>query len=171
MDKQNDYDAQRYAGVLELVRDKSNWANGDSGLHRGVSAYFCHNSYAAQVLDIAIENGSPVVKKVTSALDCGIVVNPDAAINLCEGGIVDGIGNALYGELTFKEGIIQKSNFDIYRMIRMSEAPKEIDVHFVQNNIDPTGLGEPMFPPVFGAVANALYKATGKRYYDHPYLT
>ncbi len=167
--EQNDYDAQRYAGVLELVRDKSNWANGDSGLHRGVSAYFCHNSYAAQVLDMAIENGKPVVKKVTCAIDCGIVVNPDAAINLCEGGIIDGIGNALYGELGFKEGAPQKSNFDKYRLIRMSEAPDDIEVHFVNNQIDPTGLGEPTFPPVFGAVANALYKATGKRHYDQPF--
>ena len=55
-------------------------------------------------------------------------------------------------------------------MIRMSEAPKEIDIHFVENNIDPTGLGEPTFPPVFAAVANALYKATKKRFYDHPFL-
>ncbi len=64
----------------------------------------------------------------------------------------------------------QKSIFDTYRMIRMGEAPKQIDVHFVENTMDPTGLGEPAFPPVFAAVANALYKATGKRYYDQPYL-
>ena len=102
-------------------------------------------------------------------IDCGIVVNPDAAINLTEGAIVDGIGNALFGELKFKEGVPDKKNFDQYRMIRMLEAPKKIDVHFVQNGIDPTGLGEPAFPPVFGALANALYKATGKRYYKQPF--
>jgi isoquinoline 1-oxidoreductase beta subunit len=99
------------------------------------------------------------------------VVNPDSAANMAEGGIVDGIGNALYGELTFKEGVPYKNNFDTYRMIRMSESPKEIDVHFVQNDIDPTGLGEPMFPPIFGAVANALYKATGKRHYHQPFIS
>ena len=156
---------------MKLVREKSGWDSGDSGMSRGVSAYFCHNSYAAQVLDLVIENGKPVVKKVTCAMDCGIVINPDAATNLCEGGIVDGIGNALYGELTFKEGVPDKSNFDSYRMIRMSEAPKEIEVHFVENDIDPTGLGEPMFPPVFAAVANALYRATGKRHYRQPLLS
>lgn len=166
----NDYEADRYAGVLKLVREKSNWDNKDSGVHRGVSAYFCHNSYAAQVLDMVMQDGKPVVQKVTCALDCGIVINPDAAINLAEGGIVDGIGNALYGELTFKEGVPSKNNFDTYRMIRMGEAPKEIDVHFVKNDIDPTGLGEPMFPPVFAAVANALYRATGKRYYQQPFV-
>ena len=166
----NDYDAERYAGVLELVKEKSAWGNKDEGLHRGVSAYFCHNSYAAHVLDLTIEDGKPVVQKVTCAIDCGIVVNPDAAANMAEGGIVDGIGNAFYGEMTFKDGVPQKNNFHQYRMIRMSEAPKEIEVHFVQNEIDPTGLGEPPFPPVFGAVANAIYKATGKRKYHQPFL-
>ncbi len=153
----NDYDAERYAGVLELVRDKSNWDSGDSNKSKGVSAYFCHNSYAAQVLEMEMKEGKPHIHKVTCAIDCGIVVNPDAATNLCEGGIVDGIGNALYGELTFSEGVPQKSNFDKYRMIRMPESPKEIEVHFVKNEIDPTGLGEPTFPPIFGALANALY--------------
>ena len=166
----NDYDAERYAGVLKLVKEKSNWANEDPVLSRGVSAYFCHNSYAAQVVDLRMENGVPHIERVTCAIDCGIVVNPDAAVNLCEGGIVDGIGNALYGELTFKDGIPEKSNFDRYRLIRMSEAPKKIDVYFVQNEIHPTGLGEPTFPPVFGAIANALYKSTGKRYYHQPFI-
>jgi isoquinoline 1-oxidoreductase beta subunit len=168
--ERNDYDAARYAGVLELVREKSGWGQNDANLHRGVSAYFCHNSYAAHVLDLTIKDGKPVVQKVTCAVDCGIVVNPDAAANMAEGGIVDGIGNAFYGEMTFKDGMPEKTNFDKYRMIRMGEAPQAIEVHFVQNEIDPTGLGEPPFPPVFGAVANALYKATGKRQYDQPFL-
>ena len=168
--EKNDYDAERYAGVLKLVKEKSNWGKNDDHLHRGVSAYFCHNSYAAHVLDLTLENGKPVVQKVTCAIDCGIVVNPDAAANMAEGGIVDGVGNAFYGEMTFKDGVPQKNNFDQYRMIRMGEAPKEIEVHFVQNEIDPTGLGEPPFPPVFGAVANAIYKATGKRRYRQPFL-
>ncbi len=167
----NDYEPERYAGVLKMVREKSNWGKSGSNVHRGVSAYFCHNSYAAQVLDMVIKNGQPVVKKVTCALDCGILINPDAAVNLVEGGIVDGIGNALYGELTFKDGVPDKENFDTYRMIRMSEAPDEIDVHFVESDIDPTGLGEPMFPPTFAAVANALYRATGKRHYHQPYMS
>ena len=166
----NDYDPARYAGVLQLVKEKAQWGPETSGVHRGVSAYFCHNSYAAHVLDLTIQNGKPVVEKVTCALDCGIVVNPDAAANMAEGGIVDGIGNAFYGEMTFKDGVPQKNNFHQYRMIRMGEEPKEIEVHFVQNEIDPTGLGEPPFPPVFGAIANALYRATGKRYYQQPFL-
>ena len=166
----NDYDAARYAGVLELVKEKSNWGQEQPNVHRGVSAYFCHNTYVAHVLDLELDAGKPQVKKVCCAIDCGIVVNPDAATNTAEGAIVDGIGNALYGAMTFKNGVPEKSNFDKYRMIRMAEAPKEIDVHFVQNEIAPTGMGEPPFPPIFGAVANALYKATGTRSYHQPFL-
>lgn len=168
--ERNDYDADRYAGVLKLVREKSNWDQSRPDVHRGVSVYFCHNSYSAQVLDLTIAEGQATIERVCCAVDCGIVVNPDAASNLAEGAIVDGIGNALYGELPFEEGVPEKTNFHQYRMIRMSEAPKKIDVHFVQNQIDPTGLGEPTFPPVFAALANALYQATGKRFYDQPYL-
>lgn len=168
--EKNDYVASRYAGVLELVRDKANWNTELPGVHRGVSAYFCHDSYVAQVLDMKVENGSPVIDKVTCAVDCGIVVNPDAATNLCEGGVVDGIGHAMYSQMSFKEGSPEQKNFDRYRIIRHSEAPKSIDVHFVQNEIDPTGLGEPPFPPIMGAVANALYRATGQRHYHQPFM-
>ena len=167
--ERNEYDAARYAGVLELVRDKSLWSE-KNGVSRGVSAYFCHNTYAAHVLEMKIEEGKPVVTNVCCAIDCGVVVNPDAAKNMAEGAITDGIGNAFYGEMTFNDGMPQKNNFDTYRMIRMGEAPKSIDVHFVENGIDPTGMGEPPFPPIFGAVANAMYKATGKRYYHQPFL-
>jgi len=97
--EKNDYDAARYAGVLELVKEKARWT-ADNELHRGVSAYYCHNSYVAQVLDIALEDGLPKVKKVYCAVDCGIVVNPEGAINQIEGGIVDGIGHAMFSELT-----------------------------------------------------------------------
>jgi len=165
----NDYDPKRYAGVLELVRDKSNWATPIDGVHRGVSAYFCHNSYVAEVIDVVIKDKTPVVENVYAAVDCGIVVNPDSAANMGEGAIVDGIGNAFYGEMTFENGVPTKSNFDKYRMIRHAEAPKKIEVHFVQNNEEPTGLGEPLFPPVFAALGNSLYKATGKRLYDQPF--
>jgi isoquinoline 1-oxidoreductase beta subunit len=165
----NDYDVDRYAGVLELVREKSKWGEMQGGVHRGVSAYFCHNTYVAQVIDLTMQNNKPTFEKVYAAVDCGVVVNPDAAANMGEGGIVDGIGNALFGELTFRDGVPEKSNFDTYRMIRQVEAPKSIEVHFVKNDKDPTGLGEPLFPPVFAAVANALYKATGKRFYDQPF--
>lgn len=98
------------------------------------------------------------------------MINPDAASNMIEGTVVDGVGNSMYGELTFREGATEQENFNKYRMIRHREAPKSIDVHFVKNEIDPTGLGEPPFPPEFGALANALYKATGERKYRQPFI-
>lgn len=168
--KNNDYNPVRYAGVLELARDKSGWGKTENSAYsRGIAAYFCHNSYAAHVVDMVTRDGEPYVERVTSAIDCGIIINPDAAINMVQGAVVDGIGNAFYGTLTHKDGVSEQTNFHNYRLIRHNEAPKKIDVHFVQNEIDPTGLGEPPFPPVFGAVANALYKNTGKRYYNQPF--
>ncbi len=168
--EQNDYDASRYAGVLELIRDKSGWDTDSAGKNRGVAAYFCHNSYVANVLDITVENGTPVIQKVFAAIDCGIVVNPDAAVNMTEGGSIDGIGHAMYSQLTFNNGQPEQENFDSYRLIRHAEAPKSIEVHFVESETDPTGLGEPPYPPVMGALANALYKATGNRYYHQPFV-
>lgn len=168
--ERNDYEAKRLAGVLELVRSKSNWGQDVPNVHRGVSAYFCHDSYVAHVIDLKVDNGKPRVEKVYCAVDCGIVVNPVAATNLVEGGSVDGIGHAMFSGLTFTNGTPDQNNFNKYRLIRHREAPKAIDVHFVQSTVDPTGLGEPPFPPVMGALANALYKATGKRHYSQPYL-
>ncbi|MFM6947420.1 MAG: molybdopterin cofactor-binding domain-containing protein [Aquirufa sp.] len=168
--KNNEYEADRYAKVIELAREQSNWEQTKKTKKLGFSAYFCHDSYAAHVIDLEMKNGEPSIQKVYCALDCGIVVNPAGAINLAEGGIVDGIGAALYGKMTFVNGVPQSSNFHNYRMIRMSEAPKEIDVQFVKNEIDPSGMGEPAYPPVFGALANALYRATGKRHYDQPFV-
>lgn len=169
--KDNDYDADRYAGVLKLVKEKSGWNNSESKKYsRGVAAYFCHNSYAAHVVDMVKKDGQPYVERVFSAMDCGVVINPDAAVNMVQGAVVDGIGNAFYGGLIHKEGISDQNNFNRYRMIRHREAPKIIDVSFVQSDIDPTGLGEPPFPPVFAAIANALYKNMGKRFYNQPFV-
>jgi isoquinoline 1-oxidoreductase beta subunit len=167
--KNNEYDAERFAQVLNVLKEKSAWGKAETGVHRGVSAYFCHDSYAANVLDLELKDGQPVVKKVHCVLDCGIVINPDTAKNMAEGAVVDAIGTALYGNMTFTNGVPDANNFHQYRMIRMNEAPKQIDVHFVPSTVDPTGMGEPGYPPVFAALANALYKATGKRFYDQPF--
>ncbi len=165
----NDYDANRYAEVIRLAKEKSNWGTQKEGVHRGFAAYFCHNSYVADVVDLKVEKGQTIVENVCVAVDCGIVVNKDAAINLVEGGTVDGIGTALYSGLNLKQGAPQQTNFDRYRLIRHAEAPKAIEVHFVNNGMSPTGLGEPMYPPVMGALANAMYQATGKRLYQQPF--
>jgi isoquinoline 1-oxidoreductase beta subunit len=168
--KENDYDPERYAGVLNLIKEKSNWGTEIAGISRGVSAYYCHNSYVAQVVDIAMEGDEPIVKKVWCAIDCGIVINPEGARNQIEGGIVDGIGHAMYSAMTFDDGKPNQSNFNRYRLIRHKEAPIAIETFFVDNGIDPTGLGEPSLPPIAAALANAIYSATGKRIYSQPFI-
>ncbi|MCV9386012.1 xanthine dehydrogenase family protein molybdopterin-binding subunit [Reichenbachiella ulvae] len=168
--EKNDYDAERYAGVIKLVKERSNWGVETPGIKRGMAAYYCHNSYVAQVVDLAELDGEWRVKKVWCAVDCGIVVNREGAVNMMEGGIVDGLGHAMFSQMTFKDGKPDQSNFHNYQLIRQEQAPLEIETFFVENNIDPTGLGEPPLPPVIGALANALYQATGKRYYDQPFL-
>ncbi|WP_149273602.1 xanthine dehydrogenase family protein molybdopterin-binding subunit [Pareuzebyella sediminis] len=170
--EKNDYEPERYAGVLKLVKEKANWnSDANKGKSRGVSAYFCHNSYVAQVMDLTMEGDTPNIDKVWCAVDCGIVINPLSARNQVEGGIVDGVGHATYSALTFEDGKPDQSNFDKYRLIRNMEAPMEIETFFVDNEIDPTGLGEPSLPPISGALANAMYKATGRRYYNQPFIS
>lgn len=164
--ERNDYDPSRYAGVLELVREKSNWA---ANKNFGVAATYCHRAYAAHVIEVKMSNNEPRVEHVFSAIDCGVVVNPDSATNMVEGNVIDAIGHAMYGEQTFTKGKPDNLNLGKYRLIRSNEAPKNIEVHFVKNNIDPTGLGEGPYPSTFGALANALYKATGERFYHQPF--
>ena len=167
--KKYDYDAERYAGVLRLVKEKSDWRTGTPDVHRGVAAYYCHNSYVAEVMDVVVENNQPKVKKVWCAVDCGIVINKEGATNMIQGGVIDGIGHAMYSELRFENGSSVHKNFDTYKLIRHNQAPSEIEVFFVENEISPTGLGEPGLPPAAGALANALYKATGSRFYHQPF--
>jgi isoquinoline 1-oxidoreductase beta subunit len=85
------------------------------------------------------------------------------------GGVVDGMGHAMYSKLSFREGVADQNNYNTYRLIKMKEVP-EIETHFVDNGIDPTGLGEPALPPTGGAVANAIFKATGKRLRNQPFI-
>lgn len=161
------YDIDRMKGVIELAAEKSNWGK-KKNVSQGFAVYFSHRSYVAQVADVEMKNGKPVIQKITAVGDCGIVINSLGANQQVRGGIVDGMGHALFGNLTFKDGAAEQRNYNTYRMIRFKEVP-EIDVHFVDNGIDPTGLGEPALPPTGGAIANAIYKATGTRLYKQPF--
>jgi isoquinoline 1-oxidoreductase beta subunit len=165
-----EYDPGRFAGVLELLREKSGWGKDQPNVHRGVAAYYCQGSYAGEVLDITMADGKPVISRVCCAVDCGILVNPDGAASQAEGCIVDGIGVAMYGGITFTNGVPDQDNLEAYTLIWNSEAPKSIDVHFVKSDLDPSGVGEPPYPPIMGALANALYRATGKRHYNQPFV-
>ncbi|MBX2898447.1 MAG: xanthine dehydrogenase family protein molybdopterin-binding subunit [Cyclobacteriaceae bacterium] len=161
------YDIDRMKSVINLAAEKSGWGK-KKNLAQGFSVYFSHRSYVAQVAEVEMVSGSPILKKIIAASDCGIVINLSGAQQQVRGGIVDGLGHALYGQVTFKAGAAEQRNFNNYRLIRYNEVP-QVEVHFVDNGIDPTGLGEPALPPTGGAVANAIFKATGKRLYNQPF--
>ena len=168
-DERIQYNPERLQGVIEKVVKASNYGKSKEGTYQGFAVYYCHNTHVAEVADIEMDNGIPIVIKVTVAVDCGIVVNPLGAKNQVVGGVIDGIGHVMYGELTFKNGIPQSNNYNSYQLIRMGQTP-QVDVHFVDSNEAPTGLGEPTLPPVGGAIANAIYKATGKRLTKMPFM-
>jgi isoquinoline 1-oxidoreductase beta subunit len=162
------YDIDRMKGVITLVADKAGWGK-KPGVAQGFSVYFSHNSYVAQVGEAVLKNGQPVVRKIYAAGDCGVVVNQSGARQQMTGGIVDGLGHAMFGNLTFKDGAPEQKNFNAFRLIRLADVP-EVEVHFVDNGIDPTGLGEPALPPTGAAAANAIFKATGKRLRNQPFV-
>jgi len=168
-DERIQFSPERFEDVINLVVEKSNWGKTKEGVYQGFSSYYCHNTHVAEVADIEMKNGLPVVKKVTCAIDCGIVVNPLGALNQVKGGVIDGIGHAMYGDFSFKDGVPQANNFVNYHLIRMDETP-EVEVHFIQNELAPTGLGEPALPPAGAAVANAIHAATGMRVTKQPFI-
>lgn len=167
-DERIQYSPERMKKVIAKAVEKSGWGNQPDHIYQGFVNYYCHNTHVAEVADVEIENGEPVVKKITCVVDCGIVVNPLGALNQIEGGVIDGVGHSMYGELDFANGRPTANNFDKYRLIRMKEAPI-VETYLMENDHSPTGLGEPTLPPAGGAVANAFKAATGNRLYQQPF--
>lgn len=155
---------RRTADVIKLAAEKAGWGQPlPDGHAHGLGFYFSHAAHVAEVAEVSLEADSTVrVHKVTVAADVGPIVNMSGAKNQMEGSVIDGIGTMFYQGLTIENGAIEEGNFDQYPMLKMAEAP-EVDVHFIQSEFDPTGLGEPGLPPVLPAVANAIYAASGQR--------
>jgi isoquinoline 1-oxidoreductase subunit beta len=162
------YEPERFEEVIKTVAERAKWTKAPKGIYQGFSVYFSHNSYVAQIADVVMEKGKPKIKKINAVTDCGIVVNMSGAKNQVYGSIIDGLGHALFGKLTFEDGMPQENNFNTFRLVRIDEIP-EIDAFFIKNDKNPTGLGEPALPPVGGALANAFAKATKKRLYQQPF--
>jgi len=154
----------RAKAVLELAAEKSGWGQKlPPGSGRGVSVQFVFGSYMSQVAEVAVaKDGGVRVQRVVCAVDCGMVVNPDTVKAQIEGGIIFGITAALYGQITLKNGRVEQSNFDNYRMLRINEVPV-VEVHIINSTEAPGGIGEPGTAAVSPAVANAIFAATGKR--------
>lgn len=109
------------------------------------------------------------IPKVVSVVDCGIYVNPDQVKAQTEGNIIFGLTAALKDPITFKNGAAEQANFDTYRMLRINEAPRDIQIHLIENEEAPGGIGEPGLPPIGSALLNAVYDLTGKRIRKLPF--
>lgn len=164
------YDVEKFKSVIDLVSKMSNWGKNTPGRFKGFAAYYSFSTYVAEVAEISMVNGKPKVHKVYCAVNCGQVVNLSGAETQVQGGIVDGLGHAWFSEITFDKGAVQQKNFNAYKLLRMQDAPLDVEVQFVATNDAPTGLGEPALPPIAAAVCNAIFAATGKRVRKLPFI-
>ena len=153
---------ERQQGVLQLAAEKAGWGQPlPEGHAHGIAVHSTFGvTHVAQIAEVSIEDGVIRVHKVTCAVDCGRVINPDGVIAQMESGIIFGMTAALYGEITIEDGQIQQSNFNNYRLTRMREAPV-IDVHILETDNSPSGIGEMGVPPTAPAIANAVFALTG----------
>ena len=155
---------QRAANVIKLAADKAGWGRDmPDGRALGLAFYFSHLGHIAEVADVSVDADRKIkVHKVTVAADVGPIVNMSGAENQMQGSVVDGLSTMLGLSVTFENGRVQQSNFDKYPLLRMPATPV-VDVHFVDSDYSPTGLGEPALPPLAPAVTNAIFTATGRR--------
>lgn len=153
----------RHRWVLELVAEKIGWTTPPpEGVGRGVAVHKSFESYAAAAVEVKVEDGAIVVKRVVIAIDCGRVVNPDIVKQQLESAVIFGLSATLKQRITFENGRVQQSNFHDYPPLRVGEVPK-IEAYVRENEAAPTGVGEPGLPVIAPAVANAVFALTGKR--------
>lgn len=161
----------RSKGVLAMAAEKSNWANrgklpNNQGL--GIAVHFSFNTYVAMAVRVEVNGDDIKVLEVDAVVDCGQVLNTDSATAQMEGAVVMGMSLSLRTEVVFRDGAVVNSNFHNYPVLRINEMP-QVNVHFMENDFKPTGLGEPGLGPFAPALANAVFAASGKRYRDLPF--
>ena len=159
----------RAIDVIKRAAEASGWGRSmPVGTGLGFSFYFCHAAHVAEVAEVSVdENRNLRVHKVTVAVDVGPIINMSGAISQVQGSVIDGLSTMAMQQITMKDGIIQQDNFDTYPVMRIAATP-EVDVHFIQSDNKPTGLGEPALPPLAPAVTNAIFAATGTRVRSMP---
>jgi isoquinoline 1-oxidoreductase beta subunit len=164
-------DTRRLRRVLELAGDKSGWGKKKSGggWGLGIAAHRSFNTYVASVVEVQVDaRGAIQVPRIEQVVDAGVIVNPDRVRAQMEGSAVMAVGLARTGEITAAGGRIQQSNFNNFQVPRMNDAPRQVNVHLVESDALPTGVGEPGLPPVLAALGNAIFAATGKRVRELP---
>jgi isoquinoline 1-oxidoreductase subunit beta len=160
-------DTGRLRRVVELAAERAGWGKTlPKGRGLGIAAHRSFVSYIATVVEVAVDDkGNITVPRVDTAIDCGFCVNPERVASQIEGAAVMGLTLAKYGEISFKDGRVEQSNFNDFQLVRIDESPKMTHVHIVPNGIEvpPSGVGEPGVPPFTPALCNAIFAATGKR--------
>jgi len=159
----------RMRAVLQLAADKAGWGKAPAGHFQGIACFGCFGTYAAQVVELSMENNQPRIHRVVGTLDCGQVVNPNIVEQQIQGGVIYALCNALRAKITIEKGRVVQGNFDDYAPMRMNEVPK-VEAYFVESTEPPTGTGEPPIPPLAPAICNAMYAATKKRVRALPIL-
>jgi isoquinoline 1-oxidoreductase subunit beta len=165
-------DDARYKAVLKTATDKAGYKAGGklgNGRFQGVALMEGYGTYVAQVSEVSIDKGSVRVHRVTVAVDCGMMVNPDIVKAQVESSVAYGLSAVLLSKITFKDGKVEQSNFHDYPVMRMSDMPR-VDVHIMASSEKPGGIGEPIVATCGPSVANAVFVATGKRVRKLPIL-
>lgn len=159
------YDATRMKGVVRLAAEKAGWGEKRArGSGMGIAFHFSHRGYVAEVVDLSVaRDGALTIHRVTAAVDVGPIMNRSGAENQVQGSIIDGLSSSWLQEITVEHGRVAQSNFHDYPLLRTTDAPPRIDVHFLETDNPPTGLGEPALPPLPPALCNAIFAATGRR--------
>ena len=164
-------DTRRLRKVLEVAGEKAGWGTRKpgNGWGMGIAAHRSFNTYVASVVEVEVDGkGAVKVPRIEQVVDAGVIVNPNRVRSQMEGAAVMAVGLARTGEITAANGRIQQSNFNNFQVARMNDAPGQVNVHLVQSDALPTGVGEPGLPPVLAALANAIFAATGKRVRELP---
>ena len=155
--------SHRHSGVLKLAAEKAKWGKKlGKGKGMGIAVHESFGSWAAMVAEVTVNSGDLYINKITSAIDCGLIVHPDGVKAQMESAIVYGLTSTLKGEITIEKGAVAQSNFHDFELLRIDEMPL-IEVHLVKSEEPPGGAGEPGLPPVAPAVTNAIFSAIGNR--------
>jgi isoquinoline 1-oxidoreductase subunit beta len=165
------YDTARLRRVAEVAAEKANWGkkNLGKGSGMGMAVHRSFFTYVASVVEVEVDDtGAVRIPHVVTAVDAGIVANPEMLRQQFEGAAVFGTSLTRTGEITATSGVIDQSNYHDYPVARMNDAPTQVDVHIVESTAPPAGVGEPGVPPMAPAICNAIFAATGKRVRELP---